>query len=39
MVSHASYSGQHALVYTGLLPLADCRLPDSAPFNILRAAA
>jgi hypothetical protein len=39
MVSHASYSGQHALVYTGLLSLADCRLPDSAPFNILKSAA
>lgn len=39
MVSHASYSGQHALVYTALLPLSDCRLPDLAPFNILRNAA
>lgn len=39
MVSHASYSGQHALVYTGLIPLRDCRLPELAPFNILRAAA
>ena len=39
MVSHASVSGQHALIYTGLLPLADCRLPELAPFNILRAAA
>ena len=39
MVSHASVSGQHALIYTGLLPLADCRLPELAPFNILRSAA
>lgn len=39
MVSHASVSGQHALVYTGILPLRDCRLPELAPFNILRAAA
>lgn len=39
MLSHASYSGQHALVYTGLVPLADCRLPALAPFNILKAAA
>ncbi|MDA1063392.1 MAG: Kdo hydroxylase family protein [Proteobacteria bacterium] len=39
MVSHASVSGQHALVYTGLLKLEDCRLPELAPFNILRAAA
>ncbi|MBT8078131.1 MAG: Kdo hydroxylase family protein [Gammaproteobacteria bacterium] len=39
MVSHASCSGQHALVYTGLVRLEDCRLPELAPFNILRAAA
>lgn len=39
MVSHASVSGQHALVYTGILPLKDCRLPELAPFNILREAA
>ena len=39
MVSHASYSGQHALVYTGLISLQNCRLQDLAPFNILRAAA
>lgn len=39
MVSHASVSGQHALVYTGLVKLKDCRLPELAPFNILRAAA
>ena len=39
MVSHASYSGQHALVYTGLVPLESCRFPELAPFNILRAAA
>lgn len=39
MVSHASYSGQHALVYTGIVPLEDCRLPELAPYNILRSAA
>lgn len=39
MVSHASVSGQHALVFTGLVPLENCRLPELAPFNILRAAA
>jgi len=39
MVSHASFSGQHALVYTGLISLQNCRLPELAPFNILRAAA
>lgn len=38
-VSHASVSGQHALVYTALVPLNDCRIPELAPFNILRAAA
>ena len=39
MVSHASLSGQHALVYTALVPLESCRLPELAPFNILRKAA
>jgi hypothetical protein len=39
MVSHASFSGQHALVYTGLISLQNCRVPELAPFNILRAAA
>ena len=34
--SHASISGQHALVNTFLLPLAACRLADVAPLNILR---
>jgi len=34
--SHASVSGQHALVNTFIVRLAQCRLPDSAPFNILR---
>jgi hypothetical protein len=38
-VSHASLSGQHALVYTALVPLENCRLPQLAPFNVLRAAA
>ena len=39
MVSHASYSGQHALVYTDLIPLQDCRLPEMAPYHILQSAA
>lgn len=39
MVSHASLSGQHALVYTAIVPLESCRLPELAPINILRAAA
>ena len=38
MLSHASLSGQYALVTTGIVPLANCRLPELAPINILRAA-
>jgi len=38
MVSHASLSGQHALVNTFLLRLANCRLPQFAPYRILSAA-
>ena len=34
--SHASVSGQHALVNTFLVPLAACRLAEVAPLNILR---
>lgn len=34
--SHASVSGQHALVNTFIVRLAQCRLPDYAPLNILR---
>jgi len=37
-VSHASVSGQHALVYTGLLRLDSCRHPELAPFNIVKSA-
>ena len=39
MVSHASVSGQHAFVDTHLVPLENCRLPELAPFNILKSAA
>jgi 3-deoxy-D-manno-oct-2-ulosonic acid (Kdo) hydroxylase len=35
-VSHASVSGQHALVNTFLVRLRACRLPELAPINILR---
>jgi len=35
--SHASLSGQHALVNTFLVRLAACRLQAVAPLNILRA--
>lgn len=38
MVSHASLSGQYALVNTFLLRLANCRLPQFAPYRILSAA-
>ena len=38
MVSHASLSGQHALVNTFLLRLGHCRLPQFAPYRILSAA-
>ena len=37
-VSHASLSGQHALVSTFIVPLENCQLKDMAPINILRAA-
>jgi len=36
-VSHACISGQHALVDTFLIPLANCRLP--APYHLLSEAA
>jgi len=39
MVSHACLSGQHALIYTAVLPLENCRKPELAPINLLRAAA
>jgi hypothetical protein len=35
-VSHASISGQHALVNTFIVRLAACRQPHLAPFHILR---
>ena len=38
MVSHASLSGQHALVDTFVLRLAACRRPGLAPINILRGS-
>jgi hypothetical protein len=39
MVSHASISGQHALVNTFIVRLEACRLQELAPINILRAGA
>lgn len=38
IVSHASVSGQSALVNTNLIRLSSCRKPELAPINILRAA-
>lgn len=38
MVSHACLSGQHALIYTAVLPLENCRRPELAPINLLRGA-
>ena len=35
--SHASVSGQHALVNTFIVRLEQCRLKEAAPVNILRA--
>ena len=39
MVSHACLSGQHALIYTAIVPLENCRRPELAPINLLRAVA
>ncbi len=36
MVSHASVSGQFCFVLTGIVRLNNCRLPEFAPYNILR---
>jgi len=37
-VSHACIRGQHALVDTFLVPLANCRVPAAAPYRILAGA-
>jgi hypothetical protein len=37
-VSHACVRGQHALVDTFLVPLANCRIPAEAPYRVLSAA-
>ncbi len=39
MLSHACLSGQHALIYTAVLPVENCRKPELAPINLLRKAA
>ena len=35
-VSHACVEGQHALVDTFVVPLANCRLRELSPYEILR---
>ena len=39
MVSHASVSGQFCFVQTGIVRLNNCRLPEFAPYNILRESS
>ncbi len=39
MVSHASLSGRFAFIHTSIIPLENCRHPELAPINILKAAA
>jgi hypothetical protein len=36
MVSHAVVSGQFCFVQTSILQLSNCRMPELAPYNILR---
>ncbi len=36
-VSHACIEGQHALIDTFIVPLANCRLRELSPYEILRA--
>lgn len=38
MVSHACLSGQHALIWTAVLKLENCRRPELAPIHLLRGA-
>ena len=38
-ISHSVLRGQHALVTTALVPLANCRFPELAPYNILASRA
>jgi hypothetical protein len=34
-ISHSVLTGQHALVTTVLVPLANCRIPELAPYRVL----
>jgi hypothetical protein len=38
-ISHSVLTGQHALVTTVLVPLANCRLPELSPYQVLARAA
>jgi hypothetical protein len=38
-ISHSVLTGQHALVTTGLVPLANCRLPEISPYQVLARSA
>ena len=38
-ISHSVLTGQHALVTTVLIPLANCRLPELSPYQVLARSA
>jgi hypothetical protein len=38
-ISHSVLTGQHALVTTGLIPLANCRIPELSPYQVLAHSA
>jgi hypothetical protein len=38
-ISHSVLTGQHALVTTVLIPLANCRIPELSPFQVLARSA
>jgi hypothetical protein len=38
-ISHSVLTGQHALVTTVLVPLANCRIPELAPYRVLARSA
>jgi hypothetical protein len=38
-ISHSVLTGQHALVTTVLIPLANCRIPEVSPYRVLARSA
>src|SRR5688572_5119923 len=38
-ISHSVLTGQHALVTTVLVPLANCRIPEISPYQVLARSA